>query len=161
MPTVVQSIDVNVDVTTAYRQWTQFDSFPQWMEGVASVVQIDESHLHWVAKVRSEFATVEGETREWDARITEKSRDKRVSWESVGGKPHQKPDSGEASFEPLGDSSCRVTFAMTWEPEGVLETPSEVLAAVNQVVAADLARFKDFIEARAEETGSWRGEIAV
>ena len=161
MPTVEQSIDVNVDVTTAYDQWTRFDSFPQWMEGVASVDQIDDSRLHWVAKVRSEFATVEGETREWDARITEQTRDKRVSWESVGGKPDQKPDSGEASFEPLGDSVCRVTFAMTWEPDGVLETPSEVLAAVNQVVAADLARFKDLIEARGEETGSRRGEIAV
>ena len=148
MPTVEQSVDVNVDVSTAYDQWSRFDSFPQWMEGVASVDQIDDSRLHWVAKVRSEFATVEGETREWDARITEQTRDKRVSWEGVGGKPDHKPDSGAASFEPLGDSVCRVTFAMTWEPDGVLETPSEVLAAVNQVVAADLARFKDFIEAQ-------------
>jgi uncharacterized membrane protein len=161
MPTVEQSIDVNVDVGTAYDQWTRFDSFPQWMEGVASVALIDDGRLHWVAKVRSEFATVEGQTREWDARITEQTRDRRVSWESVSGKPDQKPDSGEASFEPLDDSVCRVTFAMTWEPDGVLETPSEVLAAVNQVVAADLARFKDFIEARDEETSSLRGEIAV
>jgi uncharacterized membrane protein len=161
MPTVKQSIDVNVDVGTAYDQWTRFDSFPQWMEGVASIALIDDSRLHWVAKVRSEFATVEGQTREWDARITEQIRDRRVSWESVGGKPDQKPDSGEASFEPLDDSVCRVTFAMTWEPDGVLETPSEVLAAVNQVVAADLARFKDFIEARDEKTSALRGEIAV
>ncbi len=130
------------------------------MEGVASVERIDDDRLHWVAKVESEFATVEGQTREWDARITEQTRDRRVSWESVGRKPDQKPDSGEASFEPLGDSSCRVTFAMSWGPEGALETPSEVLAAVNQVVAADLARFKDLIEARGE-TGSWRGETAV
>ena len=160
MPTVEQSIQVNVDVNIAYDQWTRFDSFPQWMEGVASVERIADSRLHWIAKVRSEFATVEGQTREWDARITEQTRDRRVSWESVGGKPGQKPDSGEASFEPLGDSSCRVTFAMSWEPEGALETPTEVLAAVNQVVAADLARFKDLIEARGE-TDSWRGEMAV
>ena len=161
MPTVKQSVDVNVDVTTAYDQWSRFDSFPQWMEGVVSVDQIDDTRLHWVARVRNEFATVEGETREWDARITEQTRDKRVSWESIGGKPDQKPDSGEASFEPLGDSACRVTFAMSWAPDGVLETPSAVLAAVNQVVAADLARFKNVIEARGEESGSWRGELAV
>ena len=161
MPTVEQSIDVNVDVGTAYDQWTRFESFPQWMEGVASVAQIDDRRLHWVAKVRSEFATVEGQTREWDARITEQTRDRRVSWESLGGQADQKPDSGEASFEPLDDSACRVTFAMTWEPDGELETPSEVLAAVNQVVAADLARFKDFIEAHDEKTSSLRGEIAV
>jgi uncharacterized membrane protein len=147
MPTVEQSIDVNVDVTAAYDQWTRFESFPQWMEGVASVDRIGDSRLHWVAKVRSEFATVESETREWDARITEQTRDERVSWETLGRKPGQKPDSGEASFEPLGDSLCRVTFVMSWEPEGEIETPNEVLAAVNQVVAADLARFKDLIEA--------------
>ncbi len=161
MPTVEQSIDVNVDVSAAYGQWARFDSFPQWMEGVASVDQIDDSRLHWVAKVRSEFATAEGETREWDARITERIRDRLVSWETVGGKPDQRPDAGAASFEPLGDSVCRVTFRMTWEPEGALETPSEVLAAVNQVVAADLARFKDFMESHGEETGSERGKIAV
>jgi uncharacterized membrane protein len=147
MPTVEQTIDVNVDVTTAYDQWTRFDSFPQWMEGVASVDRIGGGRLHWVARVRSEFAAYEGETREWDARVTEETRDKRVSWESVGGKPGRKPDSGAASFEPLGDSECRVTFTMTWEPEGALETPSEVLAAVDRVVAADLARFKDLMEA--------------
>ena len=154
MPTVERSIDVNVDVTTAYDQWSRFESFPQWMEGVASVDRTGDSRLHWVAKVRSEFATVEGETREWDARITDQTRDKCVSWESIGGKPDQKPDSGEASFEPLGDSVCRVTFVMSWEPEGEIETPTEVLEAVNQVVAADLARFKELIEARGEKTGS-------
>jgi uncharacterized membrane protein len=158
MPTVEQSIDVNVDVSTAYDQWTRFDSFPQWMEGVASIDQIDHSRLHWVAKVRSEFATVAGETREWDARITEQTRDQRVAWETVGRKPDQKPDSGAASFEPLGDSACRVTFRMTWEPEDARETPAEVLEAVNQVVAADLARFQGFIEARGAMTGSRRSE---
>src|SRR5664280_1288841 len=161
MPTVEQSINVNVDVATAYDQWSRFESFPQWMEGVASVEQTGDSHLHWVAKVRNEFATVKDETREWDARITEHTLDKRISWESVGGKPDEKPNAGAAAFEPLGDSSCRVTFQMDWEPEDALETTSEVLDAVNQVVAADLARFKDFIEARGAETGSWRGEIAV
>jgi uncharacterized membrane protein len=161
MPTVEQSIDANVDISTAYDQWARFESFPQWMEGVASIERTGDARLHWVAKVRSEFATVEGETREWDARIVEQTRDKRVSWESMGGRPDQKPDSGAASFEPLGDSACRVTFTMSWQPEGALETPSEVLAAVNQVVAADLARFKELIEARGGETCSWRGAIAV
>jgi uncharacterized membrane protein len=148
MPTVEQSVDVNVDVASAYEQWTRFDTYPEWMEGVASVRQTGDGRLHWVANVREEFATHEGETREWDARITEQSPDRRISWESLGAKPGQKPDSGEASFEALGDSACRVTFTMTWEPDGVLETPSEVLAAVDQVVEADLARFRDVIEAR-------------
>ena len=95
------------------------------------------------------------------ARITEQTRDKRVAWESMGGEPGKKPDAGAATFEPLDESSCRVTFHMEWEPEDARETPAEVFEAVNQVVAADLARFKDFIEARGEETESRRGAIAV
>jgi uncharacterized membrane protein len=162
MPTVEQSIDVNVDVSTAYDQWTRFESFPQWMEGVASVDRTDDTHLHWVARVKNEVAAVENETREWDAQITEQIRDKRVAWESVGGKPDEKPNAGAVTFEPLGDSSCRVTFRMDWEPEDALKAQeSYMIAAVNQVVAADLARFKDFIETRDDGAVSWRGEIAV
>ena len=153
MPAVEQSVNVNADVSTAYRQWTLFDSFPQWMEGVASVERTDDTHLHWIARVREEFATVEGETREWDARITGLTQDRRVSWESAGSDPGEKPNAGAATFAPLGDSSCRVTFRMEWEPEDGQETPSQVLDAVNLVVAADLGRFKDLIEAR-EPAGS-------
>ena len=161
MSTAEQSIDVNVNVTTAYAQWAQFESFPQWMEGVASVDRIDDTNLHWVAKVKNEVAEVENETREWDARITAQIRDTRIAWESVGGKPDEKPDAGHVTFEPLGDSACRVTFVMTWEPEGEIETPTEVLEAVNQVVAADLASFEDLIEARGAGTGSRRSELAA
>ncbi len=162
MPTVEQSVHVNVDVATAYGQWAQFETFPRWMEGVASVEQIDESRLHWVAKVRSEVATVEGETREWDARITEQVPNSRISWESVGATPDEKPNGGRVTFEPLGDSACRVTFHMDWEPEAALmANESYMLAAVNEVVAADLGRFKDFIEARVQGSGSRLGEIAV
>jgi uncharacterized membrane protein len=149
MSTVEQSVDVNVDVATAYDQWARFESFPQWMEGVASVDRIDDTHLHWVAKVKDEVAEVKDETREWDARITEQIRDRRISWESVGGKPDEKPNAGHVSLEPLGASACRVTFGIDWEPEDALKTnESYMIAAVNQMVAADLARFKDFIETR-------------
>ena len=159
MSTAEQSIDVNVDVTRAYDQWAQFESFPRWMEGVASVDQIDDTHLHWVAKVKNEVAEVKDETREWDAQITAQISDRRISWESVGGKPDEKPNAGQVTIEPLGASACRVTFRIDWEPEAALEAnESYMVAAVNQVVAADLARFKDLIEVRGDETGSLRGE---
>jgi uncharacterized membrane protein len=162
MSSVEQSIDVGVDATTAYDQWARFESFPQWMEGVASVDQTGDGRLHWVAKVKDEVAEVKDETREWDARITEQVRDRRISWESVGGKPGEKPNAGSVTLEPLGDSACRVTFRMDWEPEAALaDNESYLLAAVNQVVAADLAGFKEIVEARAGEPGSWRGRIAV
>ena len=147
MPTVEQSVDVNVDVTTAYDQWTRFDSFPQWMEGVASVDQTDGAAS--TGSPRSGASSPRSRAR--PASGTPASPSRPVTHVSLGdhrGNPDHKPDSGQASFEPLGDSACRVTFVMTWEPEGDLETPSEVLAAVDRVVAADLARFKDVIEAR-------------
>jgi uncharacterized membrane protein len=156
MPTVQLSVDLNVDVTTAYRQWTRFEDFSQWMEGVARVERTDATTLRWVAKVRNEFATTPDETREWDARITEQARDRRIAWESVGGESDDAPSGGEASFEPLGESSCRVTFRMHWEPEGGLETPDQVLDAVRHVVAADLERFKGLIEGH--QAGSPPGE---
>ena len=149
MATAEESVDVNVNVTTAYDQWARFESFPQWMEGVGSVARIDDTHLHWVAKVKNEVAEVENETREWDAQITAQIRDRRISWESVGGKQDERPNEGHVTFEPLGDAACRVTFRIDWEPEAALmANESYVLAAVNQVVAEDLARFKSFIEAR-------------
>jgi len=157
MSTAEQSIEVNVGVTTAYDEGTRFDSFPRWLEGVASVDGIDDTHLRWVAKVKNEVAEVKNETLEWDARITAQIRDTRISWESVGGKP----DEEHVTFEPLGDSACRVTFVMSREPEGEIETPTEVLEAVNQGVAADLARFKDLSGARGAGTGSRHSEFAA
>jgi uncharacterized membrane protein len=162
MPAVEQSVEVNVAVTTAYDQWARFESYPEWMEGVASVVRNGDTHLHWVAKVRSEVAEVENETREWDARIIEQTRDRRLSWESIRATPDEKPNAGAVTFEPLGESSCRVTFRMEWEPEAALAaSEAYVLEAVSQVVAADLARFKELIEARAGAAGSRRPEAAV
>ena len=146
MPSVEQAIDVNVSVSAAYDQWARFESFPQWMEGVASIERIDDGRLHWIALVRNEFATVEGETREWDAWITGQDRDRRISWESVAG-PGEKPNTGEVAFEPRGESSCRVTFSIGWEPEAGMETPDELLSAMHHVMAADLGRFKDLVEA--------------
>lgn len=162
MSSAEQSIDVNVDVTAAYKQWAQFESFPLWMEGVVSVDQLDDTHLHWVAKVKSEVAEIENETREWDARITEQVPGRRISWESVGGKPDEKPNEGHVTLEPLGASACRISFRIEWEPEAALRAQeSYMLAAVNQVVASDLARFKDFIEATGYEAGASRSETAA
>ena len=162
MSSAEQSIDVNVDAATAYDQWARFESYPRWMEGVVAVEQTGDGRLHWVARVKNEVAEVENETREWDARITEQRHGRRISWESVGGDPDEKPNAGRVTLDPLGDSACRVTFHIEWEPEEALAaSESYMVAAVNQVVAADLARFREFIEARAAETGSGSGAAAA
>jgi len=162
MATVEQTIDVSVSAATAYDQWARFESFPQWMEGVASIEQVDATRLHWVAKVKDEVASAGDETREWDARITGQERDRRISWESITEEPGEKPSTGGVEFEPLGDEACRVTFRMEWEPEAALAAQeSYMFAAVEQVVAADLARFKVLIEARGARAGAARGVSAA
>jgi uncharacterized membrane protein len=148
MSTITQSIDVEVPVTTAYNQWTQFESFPQFMEGVEEIRQLDATHNHWVVKVG-------GATREFDATVTEQHPDERVAWKSDSG-PHH---AGVVTFHKLSDTTSRVTAQMDIDPEGFLETVGDKLGVVEGRVKGDLQRFKAFIESRGTETGAWRGDV--
>ena len=150
MATVESSIDVNVDRTTAYDQWTQFESFPQFMDGVKSVRQLDDRRLHWVAEIG-------GETREWDADIIEQIPDQRIAWSSTSGEPN----GGVVTFQTLGDKMTKVHLRMDYEPQGLTEKAGDLLGIVDRQVEGDLERFKRFIESRGEETGSWRGTVAA
>jgi uncharacterized membrane protein len=148
MAEVHESIEVNVPVSTAYNQWTQFEEFPKFMEGVESVTQTDDTHLHWVA----EFG---GKRHEWDAVILEQVPDKRVAWRSTDGKGID----GQVSFESLGPDRTRVEVQMNWEAEGLLESLGSALGADDRRVRGDLDRFRDLIESQGVETGAWRGEV--
>ena len=148
MAEVRESIEVNVPVSTAYNQWTQFVTFPQFMEGVESVTQLDDTHLHWVA----EFG---GKSHEWDAEIVEQAPDQRIAWRSVDGKG----TSGIVTFAPLGPDSTRIDVEMSWETEGMLESLGSALGADDRRVKGDLERFKELIESQGFETGAWRGEV--
>jgi uncharacterized membrane protein len=146
MARVEKSIEVEVPVETAYNQWTQFEEFPQFMENVESVQQKDDTHLRWVAEVG-------GQQHAWDAEITEQVPDERIAWRSQGG-VHQ---TGLVTFEPVGGERTKVTVEMEWEPQGAKEKIGSAVGADTRGVAADLDRFKEFIEARGVETGAWRG----
>jgi uncharacterized membrane protein len=148
MATVNESIEVDVPVSTAYNQWTQFEEFPRFMEGVESVRQLDDTHLHWVA----EFG---GERHEWDAEISRQEPDRVVSWRARDGKYL----SGEVQFEPLGTDRTRIDVEMVWEPEGLKEELGSMLGSDSRRVKGDLERFKEFVERRGVETGAWRGEV--
>ena len=148
MGTITESIDVGVDVTTAYDQWTQFESFPQFMEGVDEVRQIDDTHLHWVTSVGPV-------TREFDATVTEQHPDERVAWKSDNGPEH----AGVVTFHRLDDQTSKVTVQMDIDPEGFVENVADKAGILDQRVKGDLKRFKDFIESRGTETGAWRGEV--
>ncbi|MFI6519065.1 SRPBCC family protein [Spirillospora sp. NPDC050679] len=149
MSKIEQSIDVQVPVRTAYNQWTQFEDFPHFMEGVERIEQTTPTRTHWVTKIA-------GVTREFDAEITEQHPDERVAWTSVE-EPRQ---AGVVTFHRLGENATRVMLQMEFEPEGLAEKAADKLNIVERRVKGDLERFKEFIEKRGgQETGAWRGEV--
>lgn len=148
MATLHESIEVQVPVSTAYNQWTQFESFPQFMKGVESVEQIDETSLHFRTKVA-------GIKREYDAQILEQTPDKCIAWVSKD-KPR---NAGRVTFESLGEDLCRVNVELDWEPEGLLERTGAAAHVDESQVESDLLRFKEFIESRGIETGAWRSSV--
>ena len=148
MATVVETVDVEVPARTAYNQWTQFEEFPRFMEGVKKVRQVDETHLEWTAEVA-------GRTKEWRAEITEQLPDERVAWRSESGTEN----AGVVTFHKLDDGRSRVTVQINAEPDGALETAGDALGLLERRVKGDLGRFKEFIESQGSETGAWRGEV--
>jgi uncharacterized membrane protein len=148
MSSVIETIDVSVPVRTAYNQWTQFESFPEFMGGVESITQTSETLTHWKTKIG-------GVEREFDAEITEQHPDERVAWKSVDGKEH----AGVVTFHRLSDSETKVTVQLDWEPEGLVEKAGAVVGADDRQIKSDLKKFKAFIESRGTETGAWRGDV--
>ena len=146
--TIDESIEVDVPVSTSYNQWTQFEEFPLFMEGVDDVQQRDDTRLHWVA-------TIGGHTAEWDAKILEQHPDKQISWISEDGKKTR----GTVSFEPVGEGKTLIRLSMSYQAEGAIEQIGSAAGLDAKRVRGDLKRFKDLIESRGTESGEWRGEI--
>jgi uncharacterized membrane protein len=148
MARVEESIDVNVPVTTAYNQWTQFEEFPKFMDAIKSVTQIDDTHLRWVAEIG-------GKEEKWDAEITQQEPDRKIAWKAQDGDYN----SGTVTFESLGDNQARINVVMEHETEGLTETLGSALGADSRKVKGDLERFKELVESRGTESGAWRGEV--
>ena len=148
MSLIEKSIEVNVPVQMAYNQWTQFEEFPKFMEGIAQVKQINDKRLHWKANIA-------GKEEEWDAEITEQIPDQRIAWTSKGGAMN----AGLVMFSPLSDATSKLTLQMEYVPKGAIEKTGDAMGLVANRVEGDLKRFKDFIESRGRETGAWRGTV--
>src|SRR5689334_9170138 len=148
MAKIERSIEVNVPLSTAYNQWTQFEDFPHFMQAVKSVVQVDDTKLNWTAEIA-------GRERNWTAEITEQEPDQSVAWRSTSGAPN----SGRVSFDQIDADTTRVNVTMEWEPEGAIEATGEALGFDDRQVEGDLKRFKEYIESRGAATGAWRGEV--
>jgi uncharacterized membrane protein len=149
MSSVKESIEVNVPLSTAYNQWTQFEDFPQFMDSVHEIRQLDDKHLHWRANVA-------GEEKEWDAEITEQIPDKRIAWRSTTGVKN----AGVVTFHKISDSKTRIMLQMDYDPENFVEKVGDALGAVKLEAKGNLKRFKELLESRGSETGAWRGSIA-
>lgn len=145
---VEEAIEVEVPVSTAYNQWTQFEDLPQFMDSVHEVRQIDDSHLHW-------RASIAGKEEEWEAEITEQIPDERIAWRSLGGVHH----AGVVTFHKISDSRTRVMLQMDYDPQGIDEKIGEALGFVKMQTKSNLRRFKKLVEQRGTETGAWRGSI--
>jgi uncharacterized membrane protein len=146
--TMEESIEVNVPVSAAYNQWTQFEDFPKFMEGVLEVNQVDDTHLHWRAKIA-------GKEEEWDAEITEQVPDKRIAWHSTSGAEN----SGVVSFHKISDSKTRIMLQIDYTPQDTVEEVGDAMGAIRMRTRGDLERFKKFIEEQGKETGAWRGTV--
>jgi uncharacterized membrane protein len=148
MAKIERSIDVNVPVSTAYNQWTQFEEFPRFMQAVTRVEQVTDTTLSWTAEIA-------GRERTWTAEIAEQEPDQVVAWTSTSGAPN----SGRVTFQELGPETTRVMLVMEWQPDGAVEQAGDALGFDDRQVEGDLKRFKEYIEGRGVESGAWRGEI--
>ncbi len=148
MGNIIESVDVEVPIETAYNQWTQFEEFPQFMDGVDEIRQLDDTHTHWKTSIG-------GVTREFDATITEQHPDERVAWTTDDGPKH----AGVITFHRLSDTTTRVTAQMDIDPDGLAETMADKAGVIDRRVKGDMARFKEFIESRGTATGGWQGDI--
>lgn len=149
MAQIIETVDVEVPVRIAYNQWTQFESFPEFLDEVVSVTQIDDTTTRWKVKVA-------GAEREFDAAITEQHPDERVAWTSTGGTTEH---AGAVTFHKLTDTSSRVTVQLDWNPQGAVEMAGALVGVGSHAVKKDLQNFKEFIERRGTETGAWRGDV--
>jgi len=148
MATVNSDIEVDAPISSVYNQWTQFESFPQFLSGVDEVVQLDDTHTHWKVSIA-------GVTREFDAEITEQIPDTRIAWTSTSGEAH----AGVVTFHRLAADKTQVSLRLDWEPEGLVEHAGALLQIDDIQIDKDLHRFKDLMESNGFETGAWRGTV--
>ena len=148
MATIEKSVEVDVPVSVAYNQWTQFEEFPRFMEGVKSVRQLDDNHLEWTAEIG-------GQEHTWRAEISQQEPDRLISWRALEGKYN----SGKVTFEHIEAGRSRINVEMTYDAEGMKEALGSALGFDSRRVEGDLERFKEFVEQRQAETGAWRGEV--
>ena len=145
-----ESIDIDVPVSRAWDQWTQFEEFPKFMDGVRQVQQMGEKHLHRVAEIA-------GKQGEWDVEITEPYHDERVAWRSTNGKGKPRV----VRSHRLDEKEIRVLLELDFEPDGMIEAIGDKIGFVSGRIKGNLELFKEFIEQRGTESGAGTGVVTT
>ena len=149
MSVIEKTVEVQCPLNKVYNQWTQFETFPRFMDGVDEIRQIDDTHLH-------RHARIPGVDREWDAQITEQIPDRKIAWRSISGPEN----GGTVMFQPVDAQRTRVTLRMEYDPKGFVENAADMIGTIERRVEGDMKRFREFIEDRGQETGAWRGDVS-
>ena len=148
MPQIIETVDVDVPVRQAYDQWTRFEEFPEFLDEVKKIVQVDDTTTDWTVEVA-------GQERDFRAVITEQHPDERVAWTVKDGDTDH---AGAVTFHKLSDTTTRVTAQIDWQPSGLLEKLGSAVGVGGHVVKKDLQNFKERVEAAPTEPG-WRGDV--
>ena len=147
MERVEKVVEIDAPLSVVYNQWTQFEEFPEFMEGVNDVRQLDYRRLYWESEI-------EGKELMTSAEIYEQIPDCRIAWRSTSGAHN----AGAVYFTPIGDKT-EVKLVMDYDPAEIGDDRDKVRDAVNGRIDKNLEGFREFIERRGRETGGWRGEI--
>ncbi len=148
MTHIDKTIQVDVPIRTAYDQWTQFEDFPRFAQGIEAVTQLDPCHLSWTAKIG-------GKEVEWTAEIVEQVPDQVIAWRSTSGAQNV----GRLTFRPIGTTRAEVRLSLDYEPESFGEKVGDAFGVVTHAIATSLENYKAFVESRQTATGAWRGRI--
>jgi uncharacterized membrane protein len=146
MMTILKAIEVDSPVHRVYNQWTRFEDFPRFMQGVRKVILLDDQRLQW----ETEFS---GTTKEWYATITDLTPDQRIAWESEDGEYV----AGIVTFEPIGTSRTRLNLKLFYDSKGSRRGDDKFLSSASDRVEEDLQRFRKFIEDQHRASNGTRG----
>jgi uncharacterized membrane protein len=128
-----ESTEVKAPIADVYRRWTDFTHFPAFMSNVREVRSLGSDRYHWSARIF-------GVKQEWDAEVTERDPERRVSWRSVNGAYN----SGTVSLSPLPTGDTEVRVRLEYSPPGgrVGQQLDKLTQTTRREVREDLTNFK-------------------
>jgi uncharacterized membrane protein len=124
----------------AYKQWSRFEEFPRFMDGVVEIERLDGGRLRW-------HASICGNDAEWYAQVKEDLPDRRIAWCSEG----LAVNAGVVTLQPVGESHTRVNLRIEYDPNAVLRMIGYNLGSGTEQVRNDLECFKEIVEDMAED----------